>query len=73
MESDTTGNRAKIAFDDRETGETPKTISGVTWAMVAILLLVVIVGALVAGGFFSSLTGGTGSRSGQSSTSSAQP
>jgi hypothetical protein len=68
MRSDTTGNSAKIAFDNRETGETPKTISGVTWAMVALLLLIVIVGALVAGGFFSSLTGPTGGSSGQPSS-----
>jgi hypothetical protein len=72
MRSDTTGNEAKIAFDDRETRETPKVVSGATWATVAILLLIVLLGALFVTGFFSSITGGIGSNPGQSDTR-AQP
>jgi hypothetical protein len=58
MRSDTVGNEAKIVFDDRETRETPKVISGATWATVALLFLIVILGALFISGFFSTLSGG---------------
>jgi hypothetical protein len=58
MQSDTTGNEAKIAFDDRETRETPRVISGATWATVALLALIVILGALFLNGFFASLHAG---------------
>jgi hypothetical protein len=66
MRSDTRGNEATIAYDDRETRETPKVVSGVTWATVALLALIVILGALFVNGFFSSLTGGSGNNPGQS-------
>jgi len=42
-----------IAFDNRDTRETPKAITGVTWAMVAVLALIAILGALFLSGFFS--------------------
>jgi hypothetical protein len=58
MQSDTRGNEAQIAYDNRETGETPRTISGVTWGIVALLAVIVILGALFVNGFFASLHAG---------------
>jgi hypothetical protein len=58
MRSNLAGNDAKIVFDDRETQETPKIISGATWATVVLLFLIVVLGALFISGFFSTLTGG---------------
>jgi hypothetical protein len=63
MQSDTRGNEVKIAYDDRETRETPRVISGVTWATVALLALIVILGALFLNGFFASLHAGPGNQS----------
>ena len=71
-ESDTRSNEATISYDDRETRETPRVISGATWATVALLALIVIVGALFLGGFFSLSTGHSGSNPGQSDVR-AQP
>ena len=68
MESNTRGNEAAIAFDDRETRETPRVVSGATWATVALLVLIVILGVLFLNGFFSSITGGMGNNPGQSDT-----
>lgn len=72
MQRDRRGNDAKIAFDDRETRETPRVISGATWATVALLALIVILAALFLNGFYSSITGGDGNDPGQSDTR-AQP
>ena len=65
MQSDTRGNEANIVYDNRETAETPRAVSGATWA-VALLALIVILGALLLNGFFSSLTGGPTGNHGQS-------
>jgi len=72
MQSDTTGNRATIVYDDQETNETPKVVSGATWATVALLALIVILGALFIGGFFRSLPGGQPTPTGGSDVT-AQP
>ena len=66
MQNDTRGNEATVVFDDRETKETPRAVSGATWATVALLALIVILGALFLNGFFSSLTGGSHGNSGRS-------
>jgi hypothetical protein len=58
MQSDTRGNDAQITYDNRETRETPRVISGATWATVALLALIVILGALFLNGFFASLHAG---------------
>ena len=66
MQSDTRGNEANIVYDNRETRETPRAVSGATWATAALLALIVILGALLLNGFFSSLTGGPTGNHGQS-------
>jgi hypothetical protein len=73
MRSDTSGNKATIAFDDRDTSETPKVVSGATWATVALLVLIVILGALFIGGFFASLTGSGGLNGTHQTQSGARP
>ena len=72
MQSDTRGNDATIVYDDRETNETPNAVSGATWATVALLALIVVLGALFLNGFFSSLTGRPHNNTGQSDVR-AQP
>ena len=52
--------------------ETPRTVAGVTWATIALLALIVILGALFLGGFFSSLFGGHGYEQSQPATTSSQ-
>jgi hypothetical protein len=72
MQTDTTGNRAIIAYDNEETRETPKVVSGATWATVALLALIVILGALFIGGFFGSLSSGQPTSTGRPDAT-AQP
>jgi len=53
MRSDTDKRDATIAFDNRETRETPKGVAGITWAMLGVVALLAIIGAVLLGGFFS--------------------
>ena len=72
MRNTTDGNGATIAYDDRETREMPRTVSGITWATIALLALIVILGALFISGFFSSLSSGHGYDQSRPSTSSSR-
>lgn len=58
MRSDTERRDPTIAYDNRETGETPKAIAGATWVMIGVLALIAIIGAMLLSGFFSAGTGG---------------
>ena len=57
MRSDTERRDTTIAFDNRETGETPKAIASATWVMIGVLALIAIIGATMLSGFFSAGTG----------------
>jgi hypothetical protein len=62
--ADTTENKVR----DRSFNDTPKTISTATWITVGVLLLIVLLGALMLGGFFGSASRGNGQPASTSSS-----